>query len=122
MELIHKQDRPRFRAQDMAMVRDLASPGNSAVKNLSLAEVVIQPGASVLEHYHRESEELFHILDGEGRMSVGDETCRVGQGDTVVVSSGTKHAVQNVGDRDLVMLVACAPAYRDDDQFLIELA
>ena len=118
MEIIHKNDRSSFISQDKAYVKEIASPRNSGVKQCSLAEVTIKPGNSVLEHYHKESEELFYILHGQGVMSVEGETCSVSEGDTVIVLPGMVHKVKNVGDKDLVMLVMCSPSYRDEDQVI----
>ncbi len=43
-----------------------------------------------------------------------------GPGDCVVIAPGTPHKLWAAADTDLVLLCACAPAYRDDDTELLE--
>ena len=118
MEIIKLQDCSKFTAQDKAIVQEIVSHRNSSVKNQSLAKVTIEPGNTILEHYHRKTEELYHIIEGEGTMVIEDEKQIVGVGETIVILPGQKHKISNHGNTDLVMLVMCAPGYEDDDQII----
>jgi mannose-6-phosphate isomerase-like protein (cupin superfamily) len=120
MILINRSKRPQFLAQDMAIVRDIVSSRNTSINNLSLAEVVIPPGSSTLEHYHKESEEIFYILEGNGNISVVGESCQINAGDTIVILPGEKHRVVNDGNKDFIFLAICSPGYRDDDQIIVQ--
>lgn len=119
MEIIDIAQCPEFVSQDNAIVQEIVSHRNSSVKNQSLAKVTINPGQSVLEHYHVRTEELYHILQGEGLMHIDGEEQFIGVGQTVVILPGQKHKVHNKSDDALVMLVMCAPGYEDDDQVLV---
>ena len=119
-KIIRKHERSPFIAQDKAIVRDIVSPVNSDVKNQSLAEVVILPDASILEHYHKETEELYYILEGVGKMYIENDTWDVGVGDTVIILPGQRHQFTNIGKTDLRFLAMCSPAYRDEDRITVE--
>jgi mannose-6-phosphate isomerase-like protein (cupin superfamily) len=119
MEIVKITDCSKFIAQDNAIVQEIVSHRNSSVKNQSLAKVIIQPGNSVLEHYHKKTEELYHIIKGEGTMYIEDEKRIISVGDTVVILPGQKHKIKNHNDADLVMLVMCAPGYEDEDQIIV---
>ncbi len=119
MEIIKIKSCPEFVAQDQAIVREIVSPQNSSVKNQSLAEVTIPSGSSILEHYHIKTEELYYVISGEGQMCVEGELRTIGTGGAVVILPGQRHKVSNIGRIDLVMLVACAPAYQDEDQVIV---
>jgi mannose-6-phosphate isomerase-like protein (cupin superfamily) len=119
MEIINVKDCPIFIAQDSAIIQEIVSHRNSSVKNQSLAKVTIQPGNSVLEHYHKKTEELYHIISGEGTIYIENEKRIIGSGETVVILPGQKHKIDNHGDTDLVMLVMCAPGYEDEDQIIV---
>lgn len=119
MEIIKIADCPQFVAQDNAIVQEIVSHRNSSVKNQSLAKITITPGNSVFKHYHKRTEELYHIINGEGTMVVEDESRIVGAGDTVIILPGRKHKMSNHADSDLVMLVMCAPGYEDEDQIIV---
>ncbi len=118
MNVIQKSNCPEFIAQDNAKVREIASPRNSPVENQSLAEVIIPPGVTILEHYHEKTEELYFIQEGVGLMSIEGEEKTVRKNDCVIILPGQMHKIKNPGDSELIMLVSCSPSYRDEDQFL----
>ncbi len=114
-----QKDCDKFIAQDNAIVREIISHRNSSVKNQSLAEVTIPPKSSVLKHYHKCSEELYHIIEGSGKMYIAGEERIVGEGDTIVILPGQIHNIENQGETNLVMLVMCSPGYEDKDQVIV---
>lgn len=106
--------------RDGSTVREWAGPGYSPAVNQSLAEATVAPGAATIAHYHRDSEELYLITAGRGRLRVGEEEREVAAGDCALIPPGTVHQLQNTGESDLVVLCACAPAYSHEDTFLCE--
>ncbi len=119
MKIINRKDCSEFVAQDEAMVRELVSPRKSSIKNQSIAEVRIPSGESVLEHFHKATEEVYYILSGRGQMHLEGETETVGSGDAIFIRPGQRHKIANHCKEDLVMLVVCSPSYTDDDQILL---
>lgn len=116
------EDIPAYVTKDGSVIRELMHPGAHAVRNLSLAEAVVPPGAATLAHRHPRAEELYHVTAGTGRMTLGGETLDVGPGDTVRIAPGTPHHVRNTGDGDLRILCCCAPAYAHEDTELLDVA
>ena len=47
---------------------------------------VIPPGASIGIHDHKEIEEVYIILEGEGELTLGDDCPRVARGDVIFFS------------------------------------
>lgn len=109
---------PSYTTKDGSTIRELMHPDHAAVRDLSVAEAVVLPGQATFPHIHRASEEVYHILAGEGRMTLGERTFAVGAGDTVVIAPGTYHSIANTGAAPLRILCCCAPPYRDDDTSL----
>ncbi|HHM04422.1 MAG TPA: cupin domain-containing protein [Gammaproteobacteria bacterium] len=71
-------------------------------------------------HYHRRSEELYHVTAGRGRLTLlGDAQFEIGPGDTVHIAPGTPHALHNPGPEDLRVLCCSAPAYDHADTVLL---
>jgi oxalate decarboxylase/phosphoglucose isomerase-like protein (cupin superfamily) len=70
--------------------------------------VVLEPGEAPPVHVHVDAEQVFYILEGEGRMTVGpDEAGEVVDlrvGDFVRTPPGTYHAVRCTGPARLVYL------------------
>lgn len=57
----------------------------------------IEAGADVHRHHHPQ-EEVFHVLDGELEVSIGDETRTVRPGEAAVVPSEVEHSARAVTD------------------------
>lgn len=106
--------------KDGSEIRELMHPEVQGNHNQSLAEAIVQPGGKTLKHRHLVSEELYHITAGRGLMTLGDAVFEVNPGDTVCIAPGTPHCVETIGDKPLVLLCCCAPAYRHEDTEVLE--
>ena len=96
-------------------IRPLIDRTTSSIERCSLAEEVLPAGASVGQHHHVETEEVYYILEGSGVMTVGDETRVVGPGDAVFIPRGHAHTLTNTGQSPMTLLLVCGPAYSYDD-------
>ena len=105
--------------RDGSEIRELMHPAVHGNVNQSLAEARVFPGQSTLLHCHRESEELYHVTRGAGRMFLGETAFPVAPGDTVLIPPGTPHRIEAIGDEPLCVLCCCSPAYRHDDTILL---
>jgi mannose-6-phosphate isomerase-like protein (cupin superfamily) len=112
----------QFVTLDGSKIRELAGPAWTAARNQSLAEATLPAGRTTIEHYHRQSEEIYYFTAGRGRMRLADQEHDVVAGDCVVIPPGTPHKLWAAPDADLVLLCACAPAYSDADTELTEPA
>ena len=73
-----------------------------------LAIARLEPGREIETHVDP-MEEIYFILSGEGRMSVGAETTPVKPGDAVWIPAGSGHSLTNSGQGDCVILVVASP-------------
>ena len=112
-------DIPSNITKDGSEIRELMHPVPHANANQSLAEAAVAPGQTTALHRHLNSEELYHITAGRGRMTLGDKQFEVGPGDTVCIPPGTPHCITNTGDELLRILCCCAPAYAHEDTELL---
>ncbi|MBT3342082.1 MAG: cupin domain-containing protein [Gemmatimonadetes bacterium] len=60
--------------------------------------------SSLGHHYHEAGEEVFVVLEGQGRMTVGDSTFDVGPGSVTYQPIGVGHGLYNPHDEDLVFV------------------
>lgn len=111
---------PAFTTKDGSEIRELLAARNSAIRNQSLAEARLPPGAATTPHYHPRTEEIYYILVGTGRMQIGDERRDVGPGDAIAIPPGARHQITNTGGEVLRFLCCCAPGYEHDDTVLLE--
>ena len=113
-----------FITKDGSEIRELMHPSvhgeNHGIAKQSLAEASVPAGARTTLHRHQQTEELYHITQGEGRMTLGDEQFIVRAGDTVCITPGSAHCIENIAQEDLKFLCCCAPAYAHDDTMLLE--
>jgi mannose-6-phosphate isomerase-like protein (cupin superfamily) len=115
VEKANLQQLTSFITADGSAIRELAGPAWTPARHQSLAEATLDSGGETAEHYHPQSEELYYLVAGEGRMRLAEEEIEIGVGDCVVIPPGTPHKLWNTGPVPLVLLCCCAPAYSDDD-------
>lgn len=88
----------------------------------SVARARLETGQSTRWHFLRNTGERYVILQGEGRVEVGDLPAQcVRVGDVVVIPAGIRQRIINTGADDLVFLAICTPrftpaAYVDIDE------
>jgi mannose-6-phosphate isomerase-like protein (cupin superfamily) len=77
---------------------------------------VMEPGEAPPLHKHDDTEQVFYVLSGKGRVVIGadeDDMGEIGPGDLVRIPPGTWHRVPCVGDEPLRYLVIdCFPGGR----------
>ena len=121
MELKNLNDVPAFITKDGSEIRELLAHRNSSIRNQSLAEARLPAGDSTQEHYHVQTEEIYFITHGTGRIRIGDEIRDVNVGDAIAIRPGQKHKLWNTGTEPLRLLCCCAPGYEHGDTVITEI-
>jgi mannose-6-phosphate isomerase-like protein (cupin superfamily) len=109
---------PAFITKDGSEIRELLAYRNSCIRNQTLAEARLPPSGSTTPHFHRKTEEIYYILEGYGRMRIGEEVSEVGPGDAIAIPPGESHQISNIGPHTLKFLCCCAPGYEHEDTVL----
>jgi mannose-6-phosphate isomerase-like protein (cupin superfamily) len=105
------RDAAPFRTKDGSTIREYLH-----TERQSLAEASLAPGQVTQRHYHRRSEEIYLLVEGAGRIRVGEEERAVVAGDAVLIPPGAWHDIVG-GDRGVRFLCMCAPPYSDGDTY-----
>ena len=113
-------DVPAYVTKDGSEIRELMHPSVQGNRNQSVAEATVPPGVRTLLHRHPASEEIYHVTQGAGRMTLGDGTLDVAVGDTILIPPGTPHCIEATGSLPLRILCCCSPAYAHEDTELLE--
>jgi mannose-6-phosphate isomerase-like protein (cupin superfamily) len=88
------------------------SPDDEAA---SIARARVTPGVTTRWHRLRDTAERYVILQGRGRVEVGDTAPReVGPGDLVLIPPSVRQRITNIGKEDLVFLAICTPRFRSE--------
>lgn len=83
-------------------------PGGDQLKadrpELSLSEVVFDPGRGVEPHFHKRHSDSFYVLEGEVELHVGDHVVHGTPGTYVLAPPNVVHWFRNVSDAPVRML------------------
>lgn len=83
--------------------------------DMSIARARVEPGATTRWHRVLDTLERYVILDGVGRMEIGDMPPQeVQAGDVVMIPPSVRQRIANVGAGDLVFLAICTPRFRPE--------
>lgn len=67
--------------------------------------LLLPPGATVGQQVHRGVSEVYYVMSGAGRFTLGSETAAMQEGDAVPVRLNEVHALENTGTAPLELLV-----------------
>jgi len=120
METFNLDEIVPFTTLDGSEIRELVAHRNSSIRNRSLAEARLPVGGATLEHYHRQSEEIYYITHGTGRIRIEQQLRELKAGDAIAILPRQKHKLWNIGTTPLRLLCCCAPAYEHSDTIITE--
>jgi mannose-6-phosphate isomerase-like protein (cupin superfamily) len=115
MIIVNRQRAAIINTPHGSEIRPLIDRTTSNIKLCSLAEEVLPVGAIVGRHHHIETEEIYYILRGTGRMTIGSEVRTVEAGDAIFIPRGRTHTLENTGRESMTILLVCGPAYAVED-------
>jgi mannose-6-phosphate isomerase-like protein (cupin superfamily) len=84
--------------------------GDPPGTKLAITWVDVPPGARQMLHRH-EPEQVYVIVEGTGRMRVGEEEEEVVTGDLIYIPPNLVHAIENRSEDVLSYLSAATPAF-----------
>lgn len=91
-----------------------------------VAEAGVSLGLAVVHdrirpHYQKVSDEIYYILQGQGDLTVGEETLTLSEGDTCAIPKGQVHGFVNTGDKPCLILFSSGPKFEPEtDRFFPE--
>jgi mannose-6-phosphate isomerase-like protein (cupin superfamily) len=81
--------------KDGSIIRELMHSAVQSSFNQSLAEATVPECGKTFLHRHGTSQEIYHITQGSGLMTLGSEEFKVRKGDTIRIAPGIPHRIQN---------------------------
>jgi mannose-6-phosphate isomerase-like protein (cupin superfamily) len=75
--------------------------------------LLIPPGASEGQHYHKGVEEIYYVLNGDGQVKVNAETADIHKGDGVPIRFNEAHSFVNNGSGDLELMIVGISAQKN---------
>jgi mannose-6-phosphate isomerase-like protein (cupin superfamily) len=97
----------------IALVQGVAEPGVSI--GLAVVQDRIKP------HYQKVSDEVYYIVRGQGRLTVGEATRELREGDVAAIPKGQVHSFINTGTEPCLVLFSSGPKFEPEtDRFFPE--
>ena len=87
--------------------------------NYSIAQFTLEPGKKSKLH-KMSSSEIYYILEGSGNLMIDEDTYHLQKDDSVFVPPNSKQFIENTGSSDLRFLCIVEPAWKADDEILLE--
>lgn len=92
-----------------ALSKPLVRPETCGARRVDYRISCYQPMAYVQEHVHAVQEQVYHVLEGEGLLTLDGKRVLMRRNDYVFIPPGVRHAFTNNGTVPLVFLVVTTP-------------
>ncbi len=116
------QDCDEFIGGDDSILRELLHPAKAESEiRYSLAHATVKPGARTKPHRLRTTE-VYYLLQGQGRMHIGAEAREVAAESAVYIPPHAVQWIENTGGVDLIFLCIVDPAWRWEDEEIVDEA
>ena len=85
-------------------VRRIVTGGEGGVANVHVVKV-----SAGGRHFHSEYDEVYYVLQGDGKISLGAEEHPLRPGAVVIIPAGIPHALQAAPDQNLEFIIFGVP-------------
>ena len=109
-------------AGDNTLLKELFNPLKDDLKlGYSFAVGRVQMLGSTYLH-RLKSSEVYFILKGTAEFTINDDTAVVGASQAIYVPPGASQQVKNVGNDELLFICIVDPAWKEDDEEILEFS
>jgi len=115
-------DCSEFIAGDGSILKELLHTGKQDVEfRYSLAHAKVFKGKKTNPHILKTSE-VYYIISGKGLMHIDNESDQVSAKQAIYIPPGSMQFIENIGDNDLEFLCIVDPAWKKEDEIIIDEA
>lgn len=116
----HLKNCREFVAGDGSILRELLHPEKADLQiSYSLAHAKVTPGQKTKPHKLKASE-VYYIMAGRGLMHIDKESFEVNSQCAVYIPPHSTQYIENTGNSDLKFLCIVDPAWRKEDEQIVE--
>ena len=120
MSLIRNSEIKSIQGDEGTKIKQYFHPHNTLNGiNYSIAQFTLEPGKKSKLH-KMSSSEIYYILEGSGKLKINEDTHYLEKDDSVYVPPNSKQFIENIGSIDLRFLCIVEPAWKADDEILLE--
>jgi mannose-6-phosphate isomerase-like protein (cupin superfamily) len=108
--ILRYQPDAEFFIDEQCYINELSN--SESDESLSIAKARVKPGVSTRWHALKDTVERYIILEGTGRVEVGDLPAQeLNAHDMVIIPAGCRQRITNTGPEDLIFLALCSPRF-----------
>ena len=85
----------------------------------SISHSELKPGKKSKLHKIKSSE-VYYILQGEGSLQIDDEDFKISKGQAIYIAPNSKQCIENTGKEELRFLCIVDPAWKQEDETVLE--
>ncbi|MEA3411206.1 MAG: cupin domain-containing protein [Pseudomonadota bacterium] len=112
-QIRHADSTREFYTSEGCHITELSNTADDP--DLSIARARVEPGVTTRWHRLAGTVERYIILEGNGRVEIGDlSPTEVSAGDVVLIPAMCRQRISNIGPGDLVFLAICSPRFSSD--------
>jgi mannose-6-phosphate isomerase-like protein (cupin superfamily) len=101
---------------NQALSKAIVTPASTGSRFFDHRISSYEPGAHVESHVHKVQEQIYHVLSGEGVLTVDGERRLVRANDVTYIPPGVVHEFHCTGNDTLVFLVITSPPTDEEPQ------
>lgn len=102
------------------LIRQIFHPHNTLNGiRYSISHSVLKPGKRSKLHKMKTSE-IYYILQGEGILKIEENSFNVSKDQTIYIPPHSKQSIENTGKEELRFLCIVDPAWKLDDEIVLE--
>jgi len=90
------------------------------VESHEMSGLLVQVRGSLPPHFHKLTQEVVYLLNGEGLLQVGADRIPIKAGAVVRIPAGTVHTFTNTGPAPAVFFVVTTPRWDEQDRFVVK--
>lgn len=103
-------------------LQELVGRGARAAQTaaVSVAQFTLAPGRGTSTSFNHQSQEVFLVINGAGRVHLGDTVMPVIAGSTVFIPAEERHSIEADANNTLIFYAISAPAFTLEDYVVVK--
>jgi quercetin dioxygenase-like cupin family protein len=106
---------------DWGVLGWLSRPSTTQAKNLTVIEVMLNPGFGHNFHKHPDQEEVIYVLEGQVEQWLDQDKRTLKPGDSVFIGADVVHASFNTGSQPAKLLAILGPCVGEGGYVSVEV-
>ena len=87
-------------------------------QNFKIKKILVKPNKRLSYQYHKNRDELWYFINGQGKVTVNEKFSIVEKGSIVTINRLDKHRIENIGNENLIFIEVQTGSYFGEDDIV----